>query len=84
MFRTSWVHHQELLCRYCMCRLWYVVILCVLPGTSSWYKVPTTLYIVYCLMVLYTVVMILCTVLMICVYCGDDTVYCVDDMCILW
>ena len=38
MFRTSWVHLQELLCRYCICRLWHVVIH-VLPGTSSWYKV---------------------------------------------
>ena len=25
MFRTVTVHPQELLCRYCMCRLWYVV-----------------------------------------------------------
>ena len=24
MFRTVTVHPQELLCRYCMCRLWYV------------------------------------------------------------
>ena len=26
MFRTVTVHPQELLCRYCMCRLWYVLI----------------------------------------------------------
>ena len=26
MFRTATVHPQELLCRKCMCRLWYVVI----------------------------------------------------------
>ena len=38
MFRTSWVHLQELLCSYCICSLWHVVIR-VLPGTSSWYKV---------------------------------------------
>ena len=25
MFRTVTVHPQELLCRYCMCRLWYVL-----------------------------------------------------------
>jgi hypothetical protein len=25
MFRTVTVHPQELPCRYCMCRLWYVV-----------------------------------------------------------
>ena len=25
MFRTATVHPQELLCRYCMCRLWYAV-----------------------------------------------------------
>ena len=40
IFRTSWVHLQELLCKYCICRLWHVVIR-VLPGTSSWYKVDT-------------------------------------------
>ena len=26
MFWTVRVHPQELLCRYCMCRLWYVLI----------------------------------------------------------
>ena len=26
MFRTVTVHPQEPLCRYCMCRLWYVLI----------------------------------------------------------
>ena len=26
MFRTVAAHPQELLCRYCMCRLWYVLI----------------------------------------------------------
>ena len=26
MFRTVMVHPQELLCRYCMCSLWYVLI----------------------------------------------------------
>ena len=26
MFRTVTVHPQELLCRYCICRLWYVLI----------------------------------------------------------
>ena len=26
MFQTVTVHPQELLCRYCMCRLWYVLI----------------------------------------------------------
>ena len=26
MFRTVTVHPQELLCRCCMCRLWYVLI----------------------------------------------------------
>ena len=43
MFRTVTVHLQELLCRYCMCRLWYVVIR-VLFDTSSWYNVWGTLY----------------------------------------
>ena len=38
MFRTVTVHPQELLCRYCMCRLWYVV-RDALPDTSSWYNV---------------------------------------------
>ena len=38
MFRTATVHPQELLCRYCMCRLWYVV-RNALPDTSSWYTV---------------------------------------------
>ena len=38
MFRTITVHPQELLCRYCKCRLWYVV-RNALPGTSSWYSV---------------------------------------------
>ena len=37
MFRTVTVHPQELLCRYCMCRLWYVV-RSALPDTSSWYN----------------------------------------------
>ena len=35
MFRTVTVHPQELLCRYCLCRLWYVV-RNALPDTSSW------------------------------------------------
>ena len=44
MFRTVTVHPQELLCRYCMCRLWYVV-RNALPDTSRWYNVlPKTLY----------------------------------------
>ena len=46
MFRTVTVHPQELLCRYCMCRLWYVV-RNALSDTSSRYKVlvlPKTLY----------------------------------------
>ena len=34
MFRTVTVHPQELLCRYCMCRLWYVV-RSALPDTSQ-------------------------------------------------
>ena len=38
MFRTITVHPQELLCRYCMCRLWYVL-RNALPDTSSWYNV---------------------------------------------
>ena len=38
MFRTVTVHPQELLCRYCMCRLWYVV-RNALSDTSSWYNV---------------------------------------------
>ena len=38
MFRTVTVHPQELLFRYCMCRLWYVV-RNALSDTSSWYKV---------------------------------------------
>jgi hypothetical protein len=38
MFQTVTVHPQELLCRYCMCRLWYVVRK-ALPDTSSWYNV---------------------------------------------
>ena len=37
MFRTVTVHLQELLCRYCMCRLWYVV-RDALYDTSSWYS----------------------------------------------
>ena len=41
MFRTVTVHPQELLCRDCMCRLWYVV-RDALPDTSRWYN-----YIVY-------------------------------------
>ena len=44
MFRTSSAHPQELLCRDCICRLWYVVIH-VLLDTSSWYRVVgRTLY----------------------------------------
>ena len=49
MFWTVTVHPQELLCRYCMCRLWYVV-RSALSDTSSWYNVlgrtllPKTLY----------------------------------------
>ena len=43
MFQTVTVHPQELLCRYCMCRLWYVV-RNALPDTSSWYVLPETLY----------------------------------------
>ena len=44
MFRTVTVHPQELLCRCCMCRLWYVLIRpagttfeeeLVLPQTSA-------------------------------------------------
>ena len=35
MFRTVTVHPQELLCKYCMCRLWYVV-RNALVDTSSW------------------------------------------------
>ena len=38
MFRISSVHPQEFLCRYCICRMWYVVIR-VLRDTSSWYNV---------------------------------------------
>ena len=38
MFRTVMVHPQELLCRYCMCRLWYVVRNALLD-TFSWYSV---------------------------------------------
>ena len=37
MFRTVTVHPLELLCRYCMCRLWYVL-RDALPDTSSWYQ----------------------------------------------
>ena len=38
MFRAATVHPQELLCRYCMCRLRYVV-RDALPDTSRWYNV---------------------------------------------
>ena len=38
MFRTVTVHPQELLFRWCMCRLWYVV-RTALSDTSSWYNV---------------------------------------------
>ena len=38
MFRTATGHPQELLGRYCICRLWYVV-RNALPDTSSWYNV---------------------------------------------
>ena len=38
MFRTSSVHPQELVCKNCICRLWYVV-RSALPDTSSWYNV---------------------------------------------
>ena len=38
MFRTVTVHPQELLCRNCVCRLWYVV-RNALSDTSSWYNV---------------------------------------------
>ena len=38
MFRTVTVHPQELLCRYCMCRLWYAV-RNALSDTSSWHNV---------------------------------------------
>ena len=37
MFRTVTVHPQELLCRYCMCRLRYMV-RDALSDTSSWYN----------------------------------------------
>ena len=37
MFLSVTVHPQELLCRYCMCRLWYVV-RNALSDTSSWYN----------------------------------------------
>ena len=43
MFRTVTVHPQELLCRCCMCRLWYVV-RNALSDTSSWYNAGQTLY----------------------------------------
>ena len=48
MLRTVTFHPQELLCRYCMCRLWYVV-RDALSDTSSWYNslgrvLPQTLY----------------------------------------
>ena len=43
MFRTVTVHPQELLCRYCMCRLWYVV-RSALSDTSSWYNVGLYIY----------------------------------------
>ena len=44
MFRTITVHPQELLCRYCTCRLWYVV-RNALHDMSSWYNIlPQTLY----------------------------------------
>ena len=46
MFRTSWVHLQELLCRHCICRLWHVVIH-ILPGTSSWYNLPHAIACIY-------------------------------------
>ena len=38
MFRTVTVHPQELLFRWCMCRLWYVV-RTALSDTSRWYNV---------------------------------------------
>ena len=38
MFRTVTVHPQELLFRYCMCRLWYAV-RTALSDTSGWYNV---------------------------------------------
>ena len=42
MFRTVTVHPQELLFRYCMCRLWYVLIR---PAGTTFEKVlPQTLY----------------------------------------
>ena len=47
IFRTVTVHPQELLCRYCMCRLWNVV-RNALPDTSGWCSVvgvlPQRLY----------------------------------------
>ena len=43
MFWTITVHPQELLFRYCMCRLWYVV-RNALSYTSRWYNVWGTLY----------------------------------------
>ena len=39
MFRTVTVHPQELLCRYCMCRLWYVVIRVLRDTFSRTYRV---------------------------------------------
>ena len=42
MFRTVTVHLQELLCRYCMCRLWYVLIRPA--GTTFEEELPQTLY----------------------------------------
>ena len=50
VFRTVTVHPQELLCRYCMCRLWYVVRK-ALSLTSSWYNRYTSwTYRIVCLL----------------------------------
>ena len=42
MFRTVTVHPQELLCGYCMCRLWYVLIRPA--GTTFEEVLPQALY----------------------------------------
>ena len=44
MFRTVTVHPQELLFRYCMCRLWYVLIRAAGTTFEEEPVLPQTLY----------------------------------------
>ena len=58
MFRTVTVHPQELLCRYCMCRLWYVLIR---PAGTTFYTIEFLIFFFcvlspfeYCILLYYT------------------------------